>query len=82
MEIAFTGCLGLDVADDVLLAVPNPKIWIAGFGLLGKRRYVDVRLIACLRVRRDHFFEGGVEALLPGIALRHDLMNILEVAAE
>jgi hypothetical protein len=64
VQVFLRPLLGLDVADDSVLAVPHPKIRVAGLGLLGEGG--DVKLASaggCSELLQERF-QTGVEAFL------------------
>lgn len=41
IEIFFRGLLSFNLADDLIMAVPDAKIWISGLGRFWESRHVD-----------------------------------------
>jgi hypothetical protein len=69
IQIAFSRWLGLDIADDVLLAIPNPKVRIAGFSLLWKGGGVNLFLANRGGIVPDEVFQGRVIALFSSVSM-------------
>ncbi len=71
--------LGLNVADDAVLAVPHPKIWVAGLGLLGEGGDVNLASVGGGSKPLQERFQAGVETLLPRVPLAGDVGDGFEV---
>ena len=79
---AFSGEDGLavlNIADDAILAVPHPKVRIAGLGLLGESGDVNFASVGGCGKPLQERFQAGVEALLPRVPLAGDVGDGFEV---
>lgn len=76
------GVLGLDVADDAILAVPEAKIGVAGIRGLRKRGQANVRSPCRIGYCLQHFCECGIETFLARIPLLGLGMQFLKVCFE
>src|SRR5574337_392053 len=81
-EIIFGWPLSLDVADNVLLAVPDPEVRIAGLGLLRQRRNVGVALAGRFGECSDELLQGRIVARLGGIAPLRYIKDLLKVSSQ
>ena len=75
----FRRFLGLNVADDAVLAVPEAEIRVSSLGGLGKRGDVYVRPAGCFGDPVQHFRKCRIETLLPGVASMGHGGQIFEV---
>jgi hypothetical protein len=82
VEVFFGRPLGLDVADDPVLAVPHPEIRVAGLGLLGEGDDVDFTPADGGGTLLKERFQTGVEALLPRVPLAGDIGDGFEVVGQ
>jgi hypothetical protein len=74
--------LGLNVAGNLVLAVPHPEIRIAGLGLLRESGYVNLASAAgCGELLKERF-ETGVKALFPCVPLDSDIGDCFEVVLQ
>ena len=79
VQVFLTWLLGLDVADDPVLAVPHPKIRVAGLGLLGEGGDVNLAPVGGRGKLLQERFQTRVEALLPRVPLAGDVGDGFEV---
>lgn len=74
--------LCLDIANDTLLTIPNSKVWVAGFGLLGKGCDMGLFLAGRLCAVFNEFFQAGVVAFFSGVPVLGDVEDSFKVGAE
>jgi len=78
-QIVFVRRLRLDVAGDVLIAVPDAEVGVPRFGSLRLGGYVDITPSGRLRVAGEELLEHRIKALLAGVAPLKNIEERLEI---
>ena len=76
------GPLRLDVADQVMPAPPDLEVEAAALGLARDRRHMEVPQAGALRPSGQEPDQGGIEALLAGIAAALHGGKALQISGE
>jgi len=81
LQVLFSRTLGFNVADYMLLAIPNAEIGITSFCFLRLRRYTNVGAPIVLCAVSEELSERRIEAFLASIALAKDGKQRLQISA-